>query len=62
MSTIKWETADQMMNVLAFAYATSAAGVNIPIDTNEAIEFAQEMFVKYCEAVGITDVEMEEDD
>ena len=44
MSTIKWETADQMMNVLAFAYAVSAAGANIPVDANEAIEFAQEMW------------------
>lgn len=61
MSTIKWETADQMMNVLAFAYAVSAAGANLPVDANEAIEFAQEMFRKYCEAVGITDVEMEEE-
>lgn len=62
MSTIKWETADQMMNVLAFAFAVSAKKANLPIDMNEALEFAQEMFGKYCEAYGITDVEMEEDE
>lgn len=62
MSTIKWETADHMMNVLAFAYATSAAGANLPVDTNEAVEFATEMFEKYCETFGITDVEEEEDE
>lgn len=62
MSTIKWETADHMMNVLAFAFAVSATRANIPVDMDEALEFAQEMFKKYCEAYGITDVEMEEDE
>ena len=59
MSTIKWETADHMMNVLAFSVLTSAADTNTPIGVDEAIKFAQEMFERYCNTFGITNVEEE---
>lgn len=62
MSSIKWETADEMMNVLCFAAITAAVEENEPITIDEAVTFAQSMFQKYCDTFGITEVEDPEED
>lgn len=62
MSSIKWETADEMMNILCFAIITTAIEENEPITIDEAVTFAQSMFQKYCDTFGITEVEDPEED
>lgn len=62
MSSIKCETADEMMNVLCFAIITTAIEENEPITIDEAVTFAQSMFQKYCDTFGITEVEDPEED
>ena len=61
-TTIKWETAENMMNIVAFSackvYAESASDINL-----EAIQqYAREIFEEYCEAMGITGVEEPEEE
>lgn len=62
MSSVKWETADEMMNVLCFAVITAAIEENEPITIDEAVTFAKSMFQKYCDTFGITEVEDLEED
>lgn len=62
MSSIKWETADEMMNVLCFAAITAAIEENEPITIDEAVTFAKSTFKKYCDTFGITEVEDPEED
>lgn len=62
MTTIKWETAENMMNIVAFVAMETCIerGEQINIETIQ--EFARNMFQEYCDAVGITEVEDPEEE
>lgn len=57
--TISMSTADHMMSILAFAAVQSAIELGEEIDIEAVEEFARDMFTRYCEVEGITDVEEE---
>ena len=62
MASIKWETADHMMNIVAFTVAQSMAKTGAKLDSEAIADFARGIFKDYCDTVGITDVEEPEDE
>ena len=62
MTSIKWETADHMMNIVAFTVAKSMAKIGAKLDSEAIADFARSIFKDYCDTVGITDVEEPEDE
>jgi len=61
MASIKWETAEHMMNIVAFTVAQSMAKTGTKLDTEAVADFARGIFQDYCDTVGITDVEEPEE-
>ena len=59
---IKWETAENMMNIVAFTACQSFIENDEEIDLEAIQDFARSTFKDYCEAMGITDVEEPEDE
>jgi hypothetical protein len=61
---IKWETAENMMNIVAFTACQSFIDNDEELDLEAIQQFARDTFEEYCEAMGITEVEEpeEEDD
>lgn len=57
--TISMDTAERLMNIVAFAAVQSAIELGEEFDLEAIEEFARDMFVRYCEAEGITEVEDE---
>lgn len=57
--TISMNTADHMMDIVAFSAIQSAIELGEEIDLDAIEEFARDMFTRYCEAEGITEVEDE---
>ena len=57
MATIKWETADNMMNIVAFVAMRAGIEQGEQVNLEGIKEFARDMFQEYCEVVGITEVE-----
>ena len=57
--TISMSTADHMMSILAFSAFQSAVELGEEIDPEAVEEFVRDMFTRYCEIEGITDVEEE---
>ena len=63
MSTkIKWETAENMMNIVAFTACQSFIENDEEIDLEAIQDFARSTFKDYCDAMGITEVEEPEDE
>lgn len=58
---IKWETAENMMNIVAFTACQSFIENGKEIDLEAIQDFARSTFEKYCKAMGITEVEEPED-
>ena len=64
-TTIKWETAENMMNIVAFSACKACAVRKENIDIEAIQQYARKIFEEYCEAMDITDVEepeVEEED
>lgn len=57
--TISMDTANRLMDIVAFSAIQSATELGEAIDVDAIEEFARDMFMRYCEAEGITDVEDE---
>lgn len=62
MATIKWETAENMMNIVAFVAMKTSIENGEQIDIETIQGFARNMFQEYCDAVGITEVEDPEEE
>ena len=62
MATIKWETANYMMNIVAFVAMRAHTEQGEQIDIEAIEEFARNMFQEYCDMVGITEVEEPEEE
>ena len=62
MATIKWETADNMMNIVAFVAMRTGIEQGEQVDLEAIKEFARDMFQEYCDMVGITEVEDPEEE
>ena len=58
---IKWETAENMMNIVAFTACQSFIENDEEIDLEAIQQFARNTFEEYCKAMGITEVEEPED-
>ena len=56
-TTIKWETAENMMNIVAFSACKACAVRKENIDIEAIQQYARKIFEEYCEAMDITDVE-----
>ena len=61
MKSIKWETAEHMMSIVAFTVAQSMAKTGAEPDLDGIADFARGVFQDYCDTVGITDVEEPEE-
>jgi len=61
-TTIKWETAENMMNIVAFSACKACANANDDIDIDVIQQYARKIFEEYCEAMDITDVEEPEEE
>ena len=59
---IKWETAENMMNIVAFTACQSFIENNAEIDLEAIQDFARSTFEDYCKVMGITDVEEPEEE
>lgn len=57
--TISMSTADHMMSILAFAAVQSAIELGEEVDVEATEDFVRDMFTRYCEIEGITEVEEE---
>lgn len=57
--TISMITANRLMDIVAFTAVQSAIELGEEIDVEAIEEFARDMFTRYCEAEGITEVEVE---
>lgn len=57
MASIKWETANHMMNIIAFAAMKNSIEHEEQIDIESIKKFALYMFQEYCDTVGITEVD-----
>lgn len=57
--TISMDTANRLMDIVAFTAIQSAIELGEKIDLDAIEEFARDMFTRYCELEGITDVEEE---
>jgi len=62
MATIKWETADNMMNIAAFIATRACSKQGAQIDLEAIGKFARDTFQEYCDIVGITEVEYPEEE
>ena len=62
MKSISWKTAEHMMNIVSFTVIQSAQEADEPIDIDDVINFSRNIFMKYCEVEGITNVEEPEED
>jgi hypothetical protein len=62
MKTIKWETADNMMSIVAFVVMKAKIEHGEQVDIETIKEFAFDMFQEYCDTVGITEVEDADDE
>ena len=62
MTTIKWETANYMMNIVAFVAMRAHTEQGEQIDIEAIEEFARNIFQEYCDMVGITEVEEPEEE
>lgn len=58
---IKWETAENMMNIVAFTACQSFIENGKEIDLEAIQDFARSTFEKYCKAMGITEVDEPEE-
>ena len=56
-TTIKWETAENMMNIVAFSACRAYAVRKENIDIEAIQQYARKIFEEYCEAMDITNVE-----
>lgn len=59
---IKWETAENMMNIVAFVACQSYAEHETELDLDAVQNFARSTFEDYCRVMGITEVEDPEDE
>lgn len=57
--TISMDTANRLMDIVAFTAIQSATEFGEEVDVEAIEEFARDMFTRYCEAEGITEVEDE---
>ena len=57
--SISMDTANRLMDIVAFTAIQSAAEFGEEVDVEAIEEFARDMFTRYCEAEGITEVEDE---
>lgn len=57
--TISMNTVDHMMGIVAFSAIQSAVELGEEIDLEAIEEFSRDMFMRYCEVEGITEVEDE---
>lgn len=57
--TISMITANRLMDIVAFTAVQSTLEFGEEIDVEAIEEFARDMFTRYCEAEGITEVEDE---
>ena len=58
---IKWETAENMMNIVAFTACQGFIKNDEEFDLEAIQNFARSTFEEYCKAMGITEVEEPED-
>ena len=59
---IKWETAENMMSIVAFTACQSFIENNVEIDLEAIQNFARSTFEDYCKVMGITEVEEPEEE
>ena len=57
--SISMDTANRLMDIVAFAAIQSAIELGEDFDLEAIEDFARNMFTRYCEAEGITEVEDE---
>ena len=56
---ISMDTANRLMDIVAFTAVQSALEFGEEVDVEAIEEFARDMFTRYCEAEGLTEVEDE---
>lgn len=57
--SISMDTANRLMDIVAFTAIQSATEIGEEVDVEAIENFARDMFTRYCEAEGITEVEDE---
>lgn len=57
--SISMDTANRLMDIVAFTAIQSAIELGEDFDLEAIEDFARDMFTRYCEAEGITEVEDE---
>lgn len=57
--TISKDTAERLMGIVAFTAIRSSVEFGEEIDVEAIENFARDMFTRYCEVEGITEVEDE---
>ena len=57
--SISMDTANRLMSIVAFTAIQSAIELGEDLDLEAIEEFARDMFTRYCEVEGITEVEDE---